>query len=365
MVAGLLVPAAALSSPAQQGPRTVTALVGAGQDQLQALAFYPMNLRVHAGDTVNWRINGDELHTVAFVRGVDPGQFPVGVTTPLLPPTERVPPFAVPIPGMPPEAQQFNPQVAWPTRAPGAPIETYVGTGFLNSGVLTKDPIMAGAPPNNNFSVTFPTVGSYMYICLIHTVNMMGTVEVVGADVAVPDQAAIDATANTEIAASMQLINITKAEGDQTAKSEPGPAGTTTWYVRSGMEEFNSGDSRMQVMDYLPKNTTIQAGDSVIWSTDYFHTVSFLPSPPSPDLFLPVDQPGGPPMLLLNPQVAAPIKTSSTYNPGEYFNSGLIGPFTPFGLSWGLTFSQPGTYEYVCLVHEQLGMKGTITVQPR
>jgi plastocyanin len=343
----------------------VTALVGAGQDTFQALAFFPMNLRIHTGDTVTWRMNGDELHTVAFVQGFDPGPFPVGVTTPLAPPTERVPAFAVGIPGAPPEALQLNPLVAWPTRQPGAPIESYSGSGFLNSGVLADESLLDDAPPNETFSVTFPTPGVYSYICLIHTINMMGTVEVVGPEEIVPDQAAIDATANAEITALLQLIGATQDEGNQTARSEPGPAGTTFWYVRAGMEEFISGDTRAQVMDFLPKATTVQAGDTVIWSTDYFHTVSFVPTPPSPELFEPIDQPTGPPVLALDPDVVLPRKPSATYDPSQYYNSGILGPFTPFGLSWALTFDRPGTYEYICAIHDEIGMKGTITVLPR
>jgi plastocyanin len=37
---------------------------------------------------------------------------------------------------------------------------------------------------------------------------------------------------------------------------------------------------------------------------------------------------------------------------------GLPGePFT-------VTFTQPGTYDYICALHENMGMKGTITVLP-
>src|SRR6266700_2708765 len=59
-------PTASLASPAAQGPREVTALVGAGQDVFQILAFFPRDLMVHAGDTVTWKINGDEIHTATF-----------------------------------------------------------------------------------------------------------------------------------------------------------------------------------------------------------------------------------------------------------------------------------------------------------
>jgi plastocyanin len=33
--------------------------------------------------------------------------------------------------------------------------------------------------------------------------------------------------------------------------------------------------------------------------------------------------------------------------------------------AWGLTFNTPGTFEYLCALHEHTGMKGSVTVLPR
>jgi plastocyanin len=345
---------------------TATVLVGAGQDTLQALNFFPMTVRVRQGDTVTWKANGDELHTASFVKGVTqwgPGaqQIPLGA------PGEMNPGFAAPIPGAPPDAFQLNPQLAFPTRFPGAPTETYSGPGsFVSSGVMGKQPIAPGAPANDAFSVTFDTPGTYMYVCLVHNDRMFGWVDVAPANASdVQDQAAIDAQANSEISQMLGLLTAAKAQGDATARSEPGPNGTNFWFVRSGSQELESGDSRAQVLDFLPKNVTIQAGDTVIWGTNYFHTVTFVPAPPSPGWFDVVPQADGPPLLPLSPIAAFPAKPSATYDQARYFNSGIIGPFLPAGDSWALTFDRPGTYEYVCLVHEALGMKGTVTVLPR
>src|SRR5690349_8568296 len=52
-----------------QSTRTLTVLVGAGEDTLQAMAFFPQSLRVRQGDSVLWKRNGDEIHTVSFTRG--------------------------------------------------------------------------------------------------------------------------------------------------------------------------------------------------------------------------------------------------------------------------------------------------------
>src|SRR5688572_30528299 len=93
---------AVVPNASAQGARTVTVLVGGGQDTMQALAFFPQNVRIRQGDTVMWRIAGDEIHTASFTKGFDPG--PGGISSPLEPPGAMIPgPFA-PVPGGPPEA---------------------------------------------------------------------------------------------------------------------------------------------------------------------------------------------------------------------------------------------------------------------
>jgi len=368
---GVLVAIASLapavsSRTAAQGSRNLTVLVGAGQDTLQVTSFFPMTVRIRQGDSITWQANAQELHTAAFVKGVTQwgpgaGGFGVGV------PGETAPEFAAPIPGFPPEAAQLNPQIAYPTRAPDAPIETYSGPGkFLNSGILTRPPAAAGVPLNSTFSVSFDTPGTYMYICLIHSDRMFGWVDVAPADATdVDQQADVDARASSEIGALMGLAQQAQAEGNATARSEPGPNGTSIWYARAGNQEFETGDPRAQVLDFLPKDVTIRAGDTVVWGTNYFHTVTFVPIPPSPDLVTQIPQPNGPPLLPIAIEAGPPQKPSATYDPTKLFTSGTIGPFTPPGDSWALTFDQPGTYSYVCLYHEALGMKGTVTVLPR
>lgn len=355
----------AQTSPAQP-PRNLTVLVGAGQDTLQALNFFPMSVRVRQGDTITWRANGDELHTASFVKGVTqwgPGmaQIPLGA------PGEMNPGFGAPIPGAPPEAVQINPQVVFPTRALGTAAEIYSGPGtFVSSGVINKQPFVPGTPANETFSVVFNRPGTYMYVCLVHNDRMFGWVDVAPSTATdVPTQAAIDAAATAEIRQMTRLLQDAKAQGEATVRSEPGPNGTSFWFARAGSQELESGDNRAQVMDFLPRNLTVKAGDTVVWGTNYFHTVTFVPIPPSPPWFDVVPQHSGPPQLPLSPQAILPVKPAATYDPSQYFNSGVIGPFLPPGDSWALTFETPGSFEYVCLVHETLGMKGTITVVSR
>lgn len=115
------VPVAA--APVSAEPRELNLLVGAGRDTEAIMAFFPRNLRVRVGDTVTWKIDSDEIHTVTF-----------------LPEGARVPEFFSSIPGEEPGNFMMNPQVAFPTRLPGAGVESYDGAGFFTSGILSEIP---------------------------------------------------------------------------------------------------------------------------------------------------------------------------------------------------------------------------------
>jgi plastocyanin len=339
-----------------QSGRTINVLVGAGEDQLQLLAYFPQNLRIHQGDTVNFKLNGDELHTVSFTSGFDPG--PAGVSSPLDPAGVRIPAFSVSSGGSP----ALNPQVAWPTRARGALVERYTGTGFISSGLFADEPLAPGTGLNETFQVQFPTAGTFSYICLVHPDRMRGSVEVVAASASVPDQTAVDTQASAEVAALTRVVNAAKAQGETPARRDSLANGSSNWYVRAGGQDNMSYDPRAQVLDFQPKNITIGSGDTVTWSSRYFHTVSFVPAPPSPEFFT-EGAGGSPPAIMLDPVTVNAARPAATYDPTQYFNSGLLGQFGTIGDAWSLTFTQPGTFTYVCLIHDDVGMKGTITVQ--
>lgn len=322
----------------------VVALVGAGEDTTVVNAFLPERITVAVGETVTWQLNSDEPHTVTFTGG------------------EPLPPFEMPVPDGEPGALMANPQLAFPSRMPGEPVESYDGTGFVNSGMMMRQPMAPDAPPNDSFSVTFTEPGVYEYYCALHP-EMRGVVEVVAEGAEAPPQADIDAQAEAEMTELLARVEAARAQGEM-VRSEPGQGGSTVWFVRAGAVD-HTGDLRAQSFDFLPGNLTIQAGDTVVWMSPSFHTVTFAPLPPGPEFVLPTPQEVGPPLLLINPEVVLPAKPDGVYDELEYFNSGLIGLQAPFGQAWALTFEEPGTYEYVCLVHHELGMVGTITVVAR
>ncbi|SRR5712692_6338184 len=351
-------------SPAPQAPRTVTVLVGGGQDTTVLDTFFPLTLRVRVGDTVTWKFSGEPInrHTVTFADGSIPGpKDPIAGGGP----GEVLPGRWVPVPGGGPGELMRNPVIAAPTRRPGAPVETYDGATYINSGEVSTRPRIPGMPVNDTFSLTFTKPGVYRYYCAIHRPHMVGTIEVVPATVAdVPDQAEIDKRAKAEMGHLLTLIGKAK-EQTKALRSLPGPNGTTFWFVRSGGYELSSGELRGLTFDFLPKTLTIKAGDTVIWESVDGHTVTFIPTPPAPEVFIVKPQADAYPLLIRNPKIWQPAKPAGVYDPAQHFNSSVIGQTAPAGISWALTFDKPGVYEYICGFHHEMGMKGTITVVER
>lgn len=352
-----------LNAQQRPAPRTVTVLVGGGQDTTVLDGFFPQNLRVRVGDTVAWKFNGDQTHhrhTAHFHGGPFAGP---KVALPGGGPGEFTPQRNIPLPGSTKGEVMRNPLILFPTRQPGAPVETYDGTTFISSGELSKRP-RKGTARNENFSLTFIKPGIYSYVCMNHWSHMVGTIEVVSATgTDVPDQAQIDKQAKAEMDSLLAAIEKAKEQG-KAVRSQPGPNGTTLWFVRTGA--LLAGDMRGMTFDYVPKNLTVKAGDTVIWEAIDNHTITFVPSPPAPEPLIAKPQAEGHPVFIVNQQVQRPANPSGTYDPSQYYNSGNIGMRSPQNTaSWAMTFDKPGVYEYICAFHHEMGMKGAITVVAR
>jgi plastocyanin len=328
--------------PAAPAARTINVLAGNGQGTVAENAFLPNIIRVRVNDTVQWKVGSDEIHTVSF----NP---PPGLSA------------VAPIPGGGPTDFMIPPQIGFGTRAPNAPVEKISSGGYLNSGVLSKQPPAPGAPPNDTFAVTFDKAGAYMFVCQIHP-YMDGVVVVEQANATtVPSQDQV----NTDIknqTADLDAQVKAAVEWGKTPYSADGPNKTKLWFVAAG---GNVGDPSAGTYQFLPGNLTIKAGDTVVWSSPEFHTVTFSPDGKVPTFIVPKPPAGAnqPPILSLNPQVLLPSKPSASYDPTKYYNSGPLGGGNPAGEAFALTFDKPGTYAYFCAVHADLGMKGVIVVQ--
>ena len=324
--------AAVLAGPPPQGPVTWQAVVGAeSQDEgRQAMAFLPNELWIHAGDSVTWTSGAHEGHTLTLLKQTATGASTAGTSRP-----------AFPL-GCTAGGQGGG----TPTTPDGSPFN---GSTCVNSGPFAD---------GGDYTVTFPQSGNFKFVCLIHR-DMTGVVHVLAPAQGLPhDQSFYDAEARSE---ARDLINgATQLPGAQ------GGAATNQVTVDPGkLIATGGGKSYLAVMRFLPETIHVHVGDTVEWtnvSPSEPHTITFVGSQPEP-----------PPTVLIgvapDPDGALHGTLVSTADP---LNSGFIAAAaqdqtaqTPLGVTRvRVTFTSPGTYEYFCALHDELGMKGEVVVGP-
>jgi LPXTG-motif cell wall-anchored protein len=279
-----------------------------------AQLYLPGSITVNVGDTVTWSLGGLEPHTVTF----------------------GPPPF-------PPGSDLAN--------APAGG-SSFDGTGFATSGILLPVPGAKG------FALTFTKAGTFNYQCLLHP-SMRGTVIVQAASSPYPAAQATYKPASDPAALSALQAGATMQSG-QKATTKTNSDGSTTYLLAAG---YGDGKS-VSALRFGAPSLMIHPGDSVTWTQldpNEIHTVSFLDNGKD----VPFAIPDPKTVFATNPVAAAPAG-GKAYSGSGYFNSGIL---VPPGLppqagpnSYTLTFPKLGTYSYLCLLHDDQGMKGTIQV---
>jgi len=137
--------------------------------------------------------------------------------------------------------------------------------------------------------------------------------------------------------------------GSMAGRGAAQPNGAT-WKVGIGGETPDHG---IQAQVFAPALITIHAGDTVTWSmaTLFEHTVSFLSGAKPPEPVVP--EAGG--KFRFNPMIFNP-QGGPTYGGSGMASSG----FLQAKRTYSLTFTKPGKYAYVCMLHP--GMIGTVVV---
>jgi plastocyanin len=266
--------------------------------------FYPESIAIHPGDTVAFTAFG--AHTITFNRPAGPvfNLFgPSGVTT------------------------------------LGARTES------VNSGLI-------GAGPPATFPVTFASTlpaGRYKFICMLH-VGMTELIDVLPMSKDLPKtNAQYGAIAQREITRDLAtLADIASAARENNEDQDGSPK------VLAG-----AGNKRVSNLRFFPQTTTIHVGQ----------TVTFLktqdPTEPHTVLF------GGEGLdqfQELFPSGGNTYNGSGTVNSGflstkrqyRYFQVGGVLP--PPTTKFKVTFTAAGRYQYICALHDQIGMRGTIVV---
>jgi plastocyanin len=125
------------------------------------------------------------------------------------------------------------------------------------------------------------------------------------------------------------------------AAGSPAATAGVNWQVSAGA---GTPDSAVTAENFYPRAITIDVGDSVTWTSHgEAHTVTFLSGAAQP--------------IPLTPSNVAPVD-GNTYGGTGIVSSGRLSPNS----TYTLTFTQAGTFQYVCLFHP--GMNGTVVVQP-
>jgi plastocyanin len=302
VVAGLILGALGTAGPVSAAPVSWNVDAGTGDATgVAALKFYPAAITVDAGDTITWKVGGN-AHTVSFLTA---GQTP---------PSPEDPAAQAP--------------------AGGTSVD---GSTFTSSGIFAPE------PGHDTYAVTFPTAGTFAFHCLIHP-GMDGTVTVNAAGAAYPqDQASI--TTAVQAAEAADITAGHALEASFTPSTTKNADGSTTYHLAAGV-----GSDRISILRFITSTSGILVGDTVEWTNADTngepHTVSFGTEPQDPSAAAPA---GG-----------------STYDGGAGFvSSGLyVGPPIPAPHSYSLKFTTAGTFPYICVLHDIVGMKGTITVLP-
>jgi plastocyanin len=313
---------------------------------MQGLAFLPNELWVHAGDGITWTLATDEIHTVSFLTSSQ--LRPVG----------------------PHRNDVITPD--------GSPFD---GSSYVNSGDLAV---------GQTYTVKFPTAGNFKLVCLVH-LYMNGTIHVLKPSEPLPhNQASYDRQATDE---SNQLLSGIQDPGDneQNNSASHRVIGGTGEIVATG-----GGFQSASVMRFFPKTITAHVGQPLEWTNfdpQTPHTITFgFPVEPTPPRFpVPIVSSGvGVNQTLdsdgaLHATVGFP---TDNVHSGFVFalpadravngpNAGLLATDPPdlsqFPLPvvvkdvnqrFRVTFTHPGTFNYRCVLHDDLGMVGQVIVLP-
>jgi len=158
------------------------------------------------------------------------------------------------------------------------------------------------------------------------------------------------------------------------------PAGAATWQAWLGEPSAPpAGTPKGATLnEFFPRAIKIHVGDKIRYSTQNFHTASYLGSGAAGPPFMP-DSAGGTysglndsagtpfwfnglPKFIYNVQVFLPVG-SDAVTPGSIHSTGAIAASDTGPGSATLSFPKAGTYKMFCLIHP--GMEQTVTVKPK
>lgn len=304
-----LSPATASATSPPGGPRTWHVHVGAqsASGALQGMAFLPGDITINVGDTVHWTADSLEPHTVSFVDASNP-----------------LAPFSPGIGYMVTPTQQGS-------IAPGQ---------FRNSGIMATMSDPALPPAAKTYDLAFTAPGIYTYYCYVHGAAMVGHVHV--------------NPAGTHYPRTQKQYDRMFWQGRAAMIAD----GRSLWararrHSNSHHVYVGAADMKVMVMRFVRTTVTIHVGETVTFDANRNqipvpHTVTFGTPPPNPGI---------------------PVGNPHSYDGLGPLSSGLMFA-APYGIpnlshdTFTVTFTKAGTYPYICMFHDNMGMTGVIVVRP-
>jgi plastocyanin len=300
-----------------------------------ALAFLPNELWVHAGDSIHWTFPTHEKHTLTFLK---PGQTRPAAFGPV---------FGVEIgcPGTTPNGSSFD------------------GSSCVHSGVLVVDDAVPTASVPS-YSVRFPSTGNFKLVCLFHS-DMTGQIHVLDSSQPLPhNQDFYDRQAHREQA--LLLATPFGPLGQGTPSAEDGAQNSVAAGSGQITTTTGAGSVTISQMRFVRDPITVHVGDTVEWvnlNPSVNHTVTFGTEPADPRT------------ASTNVQTTSDgARQAAVGSPADSVNSGYLSPTpqdranlaqaSPNVARFRVTFTSPGTFNYICAIHDELGMIGTVIVNP-
>lgn len=361
------------------------------------LLYFPSDVTVRPGDTVVFKQEWTgEPHSVTMGTMVDEM---MEVVVPLLDeygdlPDDQIPPEVFetfdaavePLPWMMGddfEIQQNGAQPCYldegaPPDDPDQPCEEQEQPEFngrqsyYNSGFIPYE-----GPQGNEFRVPLADdiePGVYNYYCNLHGPFQKGTITVVEPGSEIPSQTEVSRQARAEIEAV--------AEPLRAALTEAAAAETTDVFgqtVKKPLAGYMDETTHQAfISEFIPRRIEVPVGEPVTWQFVGAHTVSFdVPEyfaqmivdedgdvMINPDAIQPVNSPGAPEEEDGEeppPGEEGPPPEPVVVDAGEWDGSGFISSGVFYDDGYRLTFTEPGTYPYACLIHPQ--MVGEVVVR--
>jgi plastocyanin len=320
----------------------------AGTPKMTTLdAFFPSKLVINAGDSVTF--SSASFHTVTYTAGKPPaGLFvpdPAKGTYTGINDAAGAPFYFDGLPKFVYNGAAFGP-VGGKTVTAGVPV---------SSGVLS--PAGPKAPPAKA-TYTFPKAGVFQLICNVHP-GMKVTVAVKAAGAPVPlSPTQVTARSLTQISGAWAKAKALAAQ----------PVPKNTVYAGVG--------SSTTILSFYPQVLTVKAGTAVRFVNKApmeVHNVAFGPAKYLLTFSKQTDfLPQGPasknqvtPVFPYGTDPKGSYTFDGTNHGNGFFQTPLTAgsPLVPLPRSVSVTFTNPGTYKYICFLHGP-DMSGTIKVTP-